>query len=65
MLKYPVKEVEIYQPGPWGAYRYKDFWDVPGLECNAWNELAGPELSILIDVDREEQLNLPFVNLLQ
>ena len=65
MLKYPVKEVEIYQPGPWGAYRYKDFWDIPGLECNAWNELAGPELSILIDVDREEQLNLPFVNLMQ
>lgn len=65
MLKYPVKEVEIYQPGPWGAYRYKDFWDIPGLECNAWNELAGPELSILIDVGREEQLNLPFVNLMQ
>ena len=26
---------------------------------------AYPELSILIDVDREEQLNLPFVNLMQ
>ncbi len=65
MLKYPVKEVEIYQPGPWGAYRYKDFWDIPGLECNAWNELAGPELSILIDVGAEEMINMPFVNLMQ
>lgn len=65
MLKYPVKEVEIYQPGPWGAYRYKDFWDIKGLECNAWNELAGPELSILIDVGGAEMLNMPFVNLMQ
>ena len=65
MLKYPVKEVEIYQPGPWGAYRYKDFWDIEGLECNAWNELAGPELSILVDVGAEAPVNMPFVNLMQ
>lgn len=65
MLRYPIKEVEIYQPGPWGAYRYKDFWDIKGLECNAWNELAGPELSILIDVGGPEMLNMPFVNLMQ
>lgn len=65
MLKYPIKEVEIYQPGPWGAYRYKDLWDIKGLECNAWNELAGPELSILIDVGAKEMLNMPFVNLMQ
>ena len=65
VLKYPVKEVEIYQPGPWGAYRYKDLWDIKGLECNAWNELAGPELSILIDVGAEEKINMPFVNLMQ
>ena len=65
MLQYPIKEVEIYQPGPWGAYRYKDFWDIKGLECNAWNELAGPELSILIDVGAEDMVNMPFVNLMQ
>lgn len=65
MLRYPVKEVEIYQPGPWGAYRYMDFWDIKGLECNAWNELAGPELSILIDVGAEDMINMPFVNLMQ
>lgn len=65
MLQYPVKEVKIYQPGPWGAYRYKDLWDVPGLECNAWNELAGPELSILIDFGAEKMLNIPFVALMQ
>lgn len=65
MLRYPVKEVEIYQPGPWGAYRYKDFWEIEGLECNAWNELAGPELSILIDIGAEQMINMPFVNLMQ
>lgn len=65
LVQYPIKEVKIYQPGPWGAYRYKDLFDVPGLECNAWNELAGPELSILIDIGREKSLNIPFVALMQ
>lgn len=65
MVQYPIKEVKIFQPGPWGAYRYKDLFEVPGLECNAWNELAGPELSILIDVGREKMLNIPFVALMQ
>ena len=65
MLQYPIKEVTIFQPGPWGAYRYKDFFNVPGLECNAWNETAGPELSLLINVGREEMLNFPVTNLLQ
>ncbi len=68
LLQYPVKEVPIYQPGPWGAYRYKDLggqFEVPGLECNAWNELAGPELSMLVDIGREEMLNMPTMNLYQ
>ncbi len=61
----PVKEVTIFQPGPWGAYRYRDLWfDVPGLECNAWNELAGPELSILVDAGAEAMLNLPMTNIM-
>lgn len=65
LLQYPIKEVPIFQPGPWGAYRYKDLFDVPGLECNAWNELAGPELSMLVDVGRDARLNLPTMNLMQ
>lgn len=66
LVRQPVKEVKIFQPGPWGAYRYKDFWDVPGLECNAWNELAGPELSMLVKVEgTEEPLNMPAMNLMQ
>jgi mannose-6-phosphate isomerase class I len=65
ILLYPIKQVTIFQPGPWGAYRYKDFFDVPGLECNAWNETAGPELSLLIDVGLKEMINLPVINLLQ
>lgn len=65
LLQYPIKEVPIFQPGPWGAYRYKDLFDVPGLECNAWNELAGPELSMVVDIGREAMLNLPTMNLMQ
>lgn len=65
LVRYPIKQVKIYQPGPWGAYRYKDLWDIPGLECNAWNELAGPELSMVIDVGREEMINMPAMNLMQ
>ncbi len=65
MLEYPVKEVPIYQPGPWGAYRYKDLFEVPGLECNAWNELAGPELSMLVDLGDGLVLNMPTMNLMQ
>jgi len=65
LVEYPVKEVPIYQPGPWGACRYRDLFEVPGLECNAWNELAGPELSMLVDVGREEMLNMPAMNLMQ
>jgi hypothetical protein len=65
LVGYPIKEVKIFQPGPWGAYRYRDLWDVPGLECSAWNELAGPELSMLVDIGQERAINLPVTNLLQ
>jgi hypothetical protein len=65
MVKYPVKEVKIFQPGPWGAYRYRDLFDVKGLECNAWNELAGPELNILIDIGEGYLINMPVMNLLE
>jgi hypothetical protein len=65
LLRYPLKQVTIFQPGPWGAYRYKDLFEVPGLECNAWNETAGPELSLLVDVGTPDLINLPTTNLLQ
>src|SRR5690554_1131098 len=65
MVKYPIKQVKIMQPGPWGAYRYRDLWDIKGLECNAWNELAGIELSILIDIGLEKPINIPTQNIMQ
>lgn len=64
-LKYPVKEIKIFQPGPWGAYRYRDLFDVPGLECNAWNELAGPELGMMIEYGEGRVLEMPMLNLMQ
>lgn len=65
LVRYPIKEIRIFQPGPWGAYRYKDLFNVPGLECNAWNELAGPELGVMIDVGLGECITMPFVSLLK
>ncbi len=65
MVKYPVKEVKIFQPGPWGAYRHKDLFNVEGLEISAWNELAGPELNILIDIEEGYLINMPVTNLLE
>jgi len=65
LVKHPIKQVKITQPGPWGAYRYKDLWDIPGLECNAWNELAGIELSVLIDVGFGDLINIPAQNFMQ
>ena len=28
-----------------GAHTVQSFWEIESLECNAWNEVAGPELS--------------------
>ena len=67
-LKYPLKEIKIYQPGPWGAYRYRDLSEVPGLECNAWNELAGPELGMILCLGSGAQtknIEMPMLNLMQ
>ena len=65
VVKSPIKQVKILQPGPWGAYRYKDLWKVDGLECNAWNELAGIELSVQIDIGVEKKINIPAQNIMQ
>jgi hypothetical protein len=50
LVRYPIKEVQIYQPGPWGAYRYRDLWEVPGLKCN---------------IGLEKPINMPTMNLMQ
>ncbi len=65
VVKQPIKQVKILQPGPWGAYRYRDIWKVEGLECNAWNELAGIELSVLVDLGGSAPINIPAQNLMQ
>ena len=65
LVKQPIKQVKIAQPGPWGAYRYKDLWEIEGLECNAWNELAGIELSVLVDWGGDNMLNIPSQNFMQ
>ena len=66
LVKGPIKQVKITQPGPWGSYRFKQIYDeIPGLENMAWNELAGIELSILVDVGAGAELNLPCQNVMQ
>jgi hypothetical protein len=67
LVRYPTKNVKYAQPGPWGAYRFKNTrWDIPGLSCNAWNSLVSPqELAVLVDVGLEQHLKMPGENLLQ
>ena len=64
-VQYPIKQVQIFQPGPWGAYRHKDLWEIEGLEISAWNKMSGPEMSVVIDFGAERTLNFPLINLLQ
>ncbi|MGP8269179.1 MAG: hypothetical protein ACLQLH_03850 [Terracidiphilus sp.] len=66
LVKAPIKQVKITQPGPWGSYRFKEIYDeIPGLENMAWNELAGIELSILVDAGAAAALNIPCQNIMQ
>lgn len=65
LMCYPIKQVKEFQPGPWGAYRYRDLFNVEGLGCNAWNRLASPELSVLIDIGRDEFLDFPLTSLMK
>ncbi len=65
LMQYPIKQVKEFQPGPWGAYRYRDLFNVKGLGCNAWNRLASPELAVLVDVGGEEFLELPLTSLMK
>ena len=66
LVKYPIHEVKIFSPGPWGAYRYKQMdYGVEGLANNAWNKIAGPELRILIDFGGERSISMPMLNAMQ
>ncbi len=60
----PLKQIRTYSPGPWGAYRYRDLWDIPGLRNNAWNRLAGADLALLVKAG-EVEFDMPIVNLLK
>jgi len=66
LVKRPIKQVKITQPGPWGSYRFKEIYEeIPGLENMAWNELAGIELSILVDLGGRATINIPCQNPMQ
>ena len=63
----PTKNVKYAQPGPWGAYRFKQTrWDIPELSNNAWNALISPnELAMIVDIGRDHMLKMPSENLMQ
>jgi len=66
LVKYPIHEVKIFSPGPWGAYRYEQMdYGVEGLANNAWNKIGGPELRILIDFGGERSISMPMLNAMQ
>ena len=60
----PLKQIRTYSPGPWGAYRYRDLWEIPGLKNNAWNRLAGADLALLVKIG-DVAFDMPIVNLLK
>jgi hypothetical protein len=64
---YPTKNVKYAQPGPWGAYRFRQTrWDIPELSNNAWNALISPnELAMIVDIGREQMIKMPSENLMQ
>ncbi len=64
VLDYPVKQVKTFMPGAWGATRFKQIWDVPGLDNSAWNSISSPKLDMIVDLG-DKQIRLPSVNLLQ
>ena len=65
LVSQPIKQIRTYSPGPWGAYRYRDLWTIPGLKNNAWNRLAGADLAILVDLGDGRTFDMPAVNLLK
>ena len=66
LVKYPIHEVKIFSPGPWGAYRFEQMdYGVEGLANNAWNKIAGPELRILVDFGGERSISMPMLNAMQ
>lgn len=66
LVKYPIHEVKIFSPGPWGAYRFLDMdYGVENLANNAWNKIGGPELRILIDFGGERSISMPMLNAMQ
>ena len=65
LLQYPIKQVKIFMPGEFGAYRFKQIWDVPGLDNSAWNNISSPKLDLIIEIADGKQIRLPSVNLLQ
>lgn len=65
LLRYPIKQIRTFMPGPFGGYRFKDLWNVPGLDNSAWNSIASPKLDILIGIGGNKKIRLPSVNLLQ
>ncbi len=64
LLDYPIKQVKIFMPGAWGAYRFKQLWEVPGLDNSAWNNISSPKLDMIVDLG-EKRIRLPGINLLQ
>ncbi len=65
LTQQPIKEVKIFSPGPWGAYRFKDYFEVPGLGCNAWNRLASPDLAILVELDADVKIEMQFLEVMR
>ena len=65
LSRQPMKQIETYQGGPWGAYRFKQLENIEGLECNAWHSLVKGDSTMEVDIGAKDTFLLPFPNMHQ
>lgn len=64
MVKNPIKLKRVFMPGPWGGYKFRDYFNLPELPNAAWNTaVSGMDSSLIIDVDIGSNIEIPFFNL--
>ena len=64
LVKYPLKFVRILMPGRWGGHRLRKYFNVPELSNCAWDlEVSSMDSSLVVDVGRDINIEIPFWNL--
>jgi hypothetical protein len=63
VVAYPLKFRRVFMPGPWGGYKFRDYFDLPELANCAWNiEVSGMDSSLIVNTGGSQDLDIPFWN---